>query len=172
MNAAHSHLIINHFPIIGLILGLLVLLVGIILKSSVTRRAALFVLLVSAITSFPSFSTGDGAEEVLEHQKPTIACSCSDDCPSMNAEMSKQEKLTHHLIHEHEEKAEKFMPFMWGIVALSLLGLILEWKNKKLAPIVSVIVLIIGVIASYFGREVGNSGGEISHPEIRVEKKK
>ncbi|MFN6085015.1 MAG: hypothetical protein ACK476_08820, partial [Fluviicola sp.] len=63
-------------------------------------------------------------------------------------------------------------PFMWGIVALSLLGLILEWKNKKLAPIVSVIVLIIGVIASYFGREVGNSGGEISHPEIRVEKKK
>ncbi|MFN5982855.1 MAG: hypothetical protein ACK479_05270 [Fluviicola sp.] len=63
MNAAHSHLIINHFPIIGLILGLLVLLVGIILKSSVTRRAALFVLLVSAITSFPSFSTGEGAEK-------------------------------------------------------------------------------------------------------------
>jgi hypothetical protein len=169
MNGAHSHLIINHFPIIGLIFGLLLLVIGIFLKSSVTRKCALFLLLVSGITAFPSFSTGEGAEEVMEHQKPLV--SCTKDCVKFHADWNKQQELTHHLIHEHEEKAEKFMPFMWGIIGLSLIGLILEWKKQKLAPIVGFIVLIVGIVACYFGREVGNSGGEIRHTEIRVQHK-
>jgi hypothetical protein len=145
MNAAHQHLLINHFPIISLVLGVLVMLIGILSKSSVTRRVALLLFLVAGITSMVSSSTGEGAEEIVEH------------LPGAD----------HDLIHEHEEHAESMMPFMWGILFLSLIALFLEWKKKSMAMIASVTVLLVAMIATYFAREVGNSGGAISHPEIR-----
>ncbi len=145
MNAAHQHLVINHFPIIALILGVLVLLIGILAKSSVTRRVGLLLFLIAGITAMVAMSTGEGAEEIVEHMP--------------NAD--------HDLIHEHEEHAEAMMPFMWGIIALSLVAMFLEWKKKSMAMIASITVLLVGMIATYFAREVGTSGGEISHPEIR-----
>lgn len=145
MNAAHQHLIINHFPIVGLILGVIVLLIGILLKSSVIRRTGLFLFVIAGITAIISFSTGEGAEEVVES------------LPSAD----------HDLIHEHEEQAETLMPFMWGIMLLSLAALFLEWKQKSMAMIASITVLLVGLIASYFAWETGDSGGEIAHPEVR-----
>lgn len=145
MNAAHQHLLINHFPIIALVLGIIILLIGILAKSSVTRRVGLFVFFIAGVTALPSMSTGEGAEEIVEHL----------------------DGADHHLIHEHEEKAEALMPFMWGIMILSLVALFLEWKKKSMAMMASITVLLVGLIAAYFGREVNNSGGEISHPEIR-----
>jgi uncharacterized membrane protein len=145
MNAAHQHLLINHFPIIGLVLGILVMLIGILSKSSVTRRVGLLLFLIAGITALPAMSTGEGAEEIVEHM----------------------EGADHHLIHEHEEHAETMMPFMWGIIFLSIIALFLEWKKKSMAMIASVTVLLVALIAAYFAREVGNTGGAISHPEIR-----
>lgn len=164
MNAAHQHLVINHFPIVALILGVLVLLIGIISKSSVTRRVGLFLFLIAGITSMVSMSTGEGAEEIIEHAKTNA---CGSDCTCSGDVMEKMEAEKHHLIHEHEEKAEAMMPFMWGILGLSLIALFLEWRKKSMAMIASVTVLLIGMIATYFARQVGTSGGEISHPEIR-----
>lgn len=167
MNEAHSHLLINHFPIIGLLFGILVLIVGIIAKSSVTRRVGLMLFLVSGITSFPSFKTGEGAEHHFEeYSEKTFEKEYK---VPMEMRMEKHEELEHY-IHEHEEKAEALMPFMWGIIILSLIALYLEWKKKSMALVASIVVLIVGCLAAYFAREVGNSGGLIAHPEIRTEK--
>ncbi len=173
MNEAHSHLLINHFPIIGLLFGILVLLIGIIAKSSVTRRVGLLLFLVAGITSFPSFKTGEGAEHPVEHSKISYPKNVDFSVEkrviidALNEEMEEQKE---HLIHEHEEKAEALMPFMWGIIGLSLIALYLEWKKKSMALMASIVVLIVGCLAAYFAREVGNSGGLIAHPEIRTEK--
>lgn len=167
MNGAHSHLLINHFPIIGLLFGILVLLIGIIAKSSVTRRVGLLLFLVAGITSFPSFKTGEEAEHQVEHFGEDSVD--HNDKKAMES-MMKEQETKEHLIHEHEEKAEGFMPFVWGLIALSLIALFLEWKQKSMALMASIVVLILGCLAAYFAREVGNSGGLISHPEIRTEK--
>ena len=145
MNAAHQHLLINHFPIICLVIAVLIMLIGIVAKSSVTRRVALLIFFIAGVMAIPSFSTGEGAEEVLEH------------IPGVE----------HKMIHEHEEHAEKLMPFMWGLIVLSLLALFLEWKQKSMAMIASITVLLVGMIATYFARETARSGGEITHTEIR-----
>ena len=50
MNAAHAHLFVNHFPIIGGIFGLLILILGFMMKSELTKRIAYGVL---AVTAFP-----------------------------------------------------------------------------------------------------------------------
>jgi len=167
MNEAHSHLLINHFPIIGLLFGILVLLIGIIAKSSVTRRVGLLLFLIAGITSFPSFKTGEGAEHHVEEYSEEV--NEKEYKLSMEIQMEKHEELEHY-IHEHEEKAEAFMPFMWGIIGLSFIGLYLEWKKKSMALLASIVVLIVGCLSAYFAREVGNTGGLISHPEIRTEK--
>lgn len=166
MNAAHSHLLINHFPIIGLVLAIAILLIGILVKSSVTRRVGLLLFFIAGVTALPAFSTGEGAEEVIEAK---VEAGCEKGCVCDPTLMQAKEKEMHHLIHEHEEKAEELMPMMWGIIVLSAIALFLEFKKKSMATIASIIVLIIGVVAIYFAREVGNSGGEISHPEIRKE---
>lgn len=145
MNAAHQHLLINHLPIMALVIGILVMLVGILAKSSVIRRVGLFIFFIAGISSLPANATGEGAEEVVEHLQGA----------------------DHQLIHEHEEQVETLLPFMWGIIFLSVIALFLEWKKKSMAMIASVTVLLVAMIATYFAREVGNSGGEIAHPEIR-----
>ena len=145
MNSAHQHLLINHFPIIALILAVLIMLIGILSKSSVTRRVALLLFFIAGVCALPSMATGEGAEEIVEHI----------------------EGIDHDLIEAHEHHAQTMMPFMWGIIVLSLIGLFLEWKKKSMAMIASVTVLLVGMIATYFAREVGTSGGAISHPEIR-----
>lgn len=166
MNAAHLHLVINHFPIIGLILGCLVLLTGILMKSSVVRRVGLSLFLIAGISAIPAFSTGEGAEEIAEEAVSMNMCN-DKSCVCPPELIKKMEQEREHYIHEHEEKAEGLMPFMWGIIVLSLIAMFLEWKNKSMAKIASLIVLVIGFIAAFFAREVGTSGGEISHPEIR-----
>ncbi|TSJ47893.1 hypothetical protein [Fluviicola chungangensis] len=165
MNAAHSHLIINHFPIIGLILGIIVLLIGILAKSSVTRRVGLLLFVIAGITAQISDATGEGAEHFVEEavEQRTL----SQDCPDAIQQTLENTEETETLIHIHEEHAEELMPIMWGIIALSIIALFLEFRKKSMAMPASIIVLIVGVIAAYFAKEVGNSGGEISHPEIR-----
>lgn len=148
MNDAHLHLLINHFPIIGLIIGTLILLSGIVFRSVVTRKVAYVVLFFACVFAIPTNGSGEGAEEVVEHM------------PTMTEE-------GHHLIHEHEEKAEFFMPFAWSIMFLSLISLFLDWKKKKVAIYLAILTLGVSIAASYIVREVGTSGGEISHPEIR-----
>ena len=148
MNGAHLHLLINHFPIIGLIIGIAILFFAILLKSSTSKKIAMVVIFICSLTAIPAFSTGEEAEEIVEGLKV------------MNSEM-------HNLIHEHEEKAELFMPFAWILILFSLLSLFLEWKKNKFAKYAAILTLVVGLVAVYLGKEVGTSGGEISHPEIR-----
>lgn len=166
MNEAHLHLVVNHFPLIGLILGCLVLLSGILMKSTVVRRVGLSLFLIAGISAIPAFSTGEGAEEIAKEAVSMNMCN-DKSCVCPPEMFKKMEQEREHYIHEHEEKAEGLMPFMWGIIVLTLIALYIEWKKKSMAMIASLIVLVIGFIAAFFAREVGTSGGEISHPEIR-----
>jgi hypothetical protein len=52
-----------------------------------------------------------------------------------------------------------------GIV--SIVGIFLNIKKHAKATLVSYIVLVIGIGAVYLGTQVGNSGGNIRHTEIR-----
>jgi len=73
MNDAHFHLLVNHFPILMPIIGMLLLLGGMIFKSEAVKRAAYFTFLVGAIATIPSFSSGEGAEEVVEHMGGAVS---------------------------------------------------------------------------------------------------
>lgn len=145
MNDTHYHLVINHFPIIGTIFGLGILIAGLVLKKSLLQNTAYVLFIVSALTGFLSMYTGEGAEEMVENI-PTVS-----------------EKI----IHEHEELAEKFAAVLYALGAVSLLTLFLQLKRYSFAKIATYCTLGLALLAVVLGKEVGTSGGEIRHTEIR-----
>lgn len=146
MNGAHLHLVINHFPIIVPIVGMLILLVGFLTKSDVVKRTAFGVFVLGAILTFPAMYTGEGAEEIAEN------------LPG----------VTDQLIHEHEEKAETFALVSYILGLVSLLGFWANYKQKSFANWIAIAVIVLGVSGLYLGKVTGTSGGEIRHTEIRV----
>jgi len=145
MNDAHLHMVVNHFPIIGTIFGLGILITGLVLKNNIIKNTAFVLFAVSAAFSFASMYTGEGAEEMVEN------------LPGVG----------HKIIHEHEELAEKFAIVMYVLGILSLIGLFLNIKNHAKAKFVSLAVLVVAIAASVLVNGVGTSGGEIRHTEIR-----
>jgi len=146
MNDAHLHLLVNHFPIIGTLFGLGILIAGMLLKNNSVKNTAYILFIVAAIFAAFSMGTGEGAEELVE------------DLPNIGK----------HIIHEHEEIAEKFALIMYVTGFLGLLSLYTSIKNHKLAKTFSIITLIFALIASVFAKSVGTTGGEIRHTEIRA----
>ncbi|KOY85284.1 hypothetical protein AD998_03150 [bacterium 336/3] len=147
MNAAHFHLVVNHLPIIVPIIGLLVMLGGLILKSEVIKRTAYAIFILGAIATVPAFVSGEGAEEVLE----------------------KMQDVSHKLIHEHEEKAETFALLSYVLGLIAIVGLWSNWKKKGFASVISYITVVFSLVVLFFAKQTGTSGGEIRHPEIRTE---
>ena len=146
MNDAHLHMVVNHFPIIGTILGLGILITGIILKNSTVKNTAYVLFIVAALFALFSMATGEGAEEMVE------------DMPSIG----------HEIIHEHEEMAEKLAIVLYALGVISLIGLFMNYKNKANAKFVSYLAVVVAVIGVFFAQQTGTTGGEIRHTEIRA----
>ena len=145
MNDAHLHMVVNHFPIIGTIFGLGILLAGLFFKNNILKNTAYSLFIVAAIFGFLSMNTGEGAEEIVE------------DFPNIGK----------HIIHEHEEIAEKLALVLYVLAAASIVGLYLNFKKHAKANLVSYIVLVIAAIGVFLAQQTGTSGGEIRHTEIR-----
>jgi uncharacterized membrane protein len=138
-------MVVNHFPIIGTILALGVLVTGMILKNNSVKNTAYVLFIVAAIFAAFSMGTGEGAEELVE------------DMPTIGKK----------IIHEHEELAEKFALVLYLLGGISLLGIILNIKNHSKAKFISFVAVIIAIVGVYLATLVGTSGGEIRHTEIR-----
>ncbi|MEC5166490.1 putative membrane protein [Flavobacterium sp. PL11] len=145
MNDAHWHLVVNHFPIIGTIFALGILVVGLFLKNNSVKNTAYVIFIFSAIFALISVQTGEGAEEIVE------------DFPGIGKA----------IIHEHEELAEKLAIVLYLLGGISVLGIILNVKNHAKAKFISIVTVIIAIPTVYLSTLVGTSGGEIRHTEIR-----
>src|SRR5258708_2207572 len=66
MNFAHLHLLLNHFPIIGSIVGLGLFLISLVGKNEDLRRAGLIILSAMALLAIPTFFSGTGAQGAIK----------------------------------------------------------------------------------------------------------
>lgn len=145
MNDAHLHMVVNHFPIIGTILGLGILIGGLIFKNNSIKNTAYCLFIVAALFSFASMNTGEGAEEMAENLPD----------------------VTHQIIHEHEEAAEKLALVLYLLGAISIAGLYMNIKKNAKANIVSFLALTVAAVGVFLAQQTGTTGGEIRHTEIR-----
>ena len=146
MNDAHLHMVVNHFPIIGIILGFGVLIAGIVFKNDSVKNTAYSLFIVGAIFAAISMATGEGAEEMVG------------DMPSVGKQ----------IIHEHEEMAEKLAIVLYLLGVVSIAGLYTNIKKHSQSKLVSFLALTIAAVGIFLGKQTGTTGGEVRHTEIRA----
>lgn len=146
MSLTHVHLLLNHFPTVGMIVGLGLFLMAIAVKSDDLKRASLVIFFGIALISIPTFATGTAAELAL----------------SKNPEAS----VTR--IQAHETAAFIALAFMELMGALAWLGLWQYRRSSRWSQGTLAAVLLLGLVTFGLMARAASIGGEIRHPEIRT----
>ncbi len=145
MNWAHVHLIINHFPVIGMPGALLVLGYGLARKSGEVKLLGLGLFVLIALITIPVFFTGGEAEKIVK------------DLPS----------VTEASIGTHAEMATLALALIELLGAAALGGLFLFRKTGVIPQWYIALVLIIALASAGIAGLTANLGGQIRHTEIR-----
>jgi len=143
----HLHLLLNHFPIVGVIFGLLLLVYALYKNSEELRRASYWSFVIVALITILVFIAGMHAEEVVE----------------------KLPNVTPALIHQHEEAAEQALIALELLGAISVAGIFLFRGDKKTPNWFVVTVSLLALIATIVVSLTGIRGGMIRHTEVRGE---
>ena len=144
MNYVHLHLLLNHFPIVGTIVGLGLFLVSFLGKNEDLRRSSYIVFAAVALLSIPAFLSGYGAQLMVKGPSVSDA-----------------------LIQRHQGAALLSLWFMLATGALALTGL---WQAQRTTypPRWNVAaVLLFSLLTVALMARTGNTGGDIRHPEVR-----
>lgn len=146
MDAGHLHLILNHAPIFGSLIGLIIFGLGMFRRNNTLEKTGLVTFIATGIITLPSYFTGEGAEEVAEQFKDA----------------------SHDIIHEHEELAETALLLMMALAVASMIVLLVMWRSKA-SNHGMMKSFTLALAAATFGImvAVGNSGGKIRRPELR-----
>ena len=146
MTLAHVHILLNHFPTIGYIIGGGLFLLSLITNSDDLKRASLVVLLGIALIAIPTYMSGNGAQDGIKS------------LPGVSKSM----------IEAHEGAALVAIAFMLVTGAFAWLGL---WQFRRLARIPNwnlAVILVLTLVSLGLMVRASNLGGEIRHPEIRA----
>jgi hypothetical protein len=146
INLAHAHLMINHFPVIGILFILLLLLYGLIRKNEEIKKVSLGAFVLLAFITLPVYFTGEGAEKVVKH------------LPG----------VTEAFIGRHEEMAGLAVVLIELLGIASLAGLIFFIRRGVALPTWFIaLMLFLTIVAGSVVGFTANLGGQIRHTEIR-----
>jgi len=144
MYATHFHLMLMHFPVVGIIIGIGILIYGLVIKNDMVKKIALTIFIIMGIFTIPIYFTGEWSKLIIE-KLPGI----SDD-----------------FIKSHEAMSIKTI-FLTGILLLlSIISLITIKKQSAFANTIIIITLLVSIFTSGFFVKAANLGGKIRHSEI------
>jgi len=144
MSTAHIHLLLNHFPVVGIILVTLLLVVAYLRRSDELTKVSLWSLAVLAMIALLVFLTGEPAEESIEH------------LPGFSDAITEK----------HEEVA------LVATVALGVLGAIalalVAWIRKRVITRKLIgVVFLLALLGSGMMGYTAMLGGQVRHTEVR-----
>jgi uncharacterized membrane protein len=150
MNPAHIHLLLNHSPIIGTIIALIMFGAALIGKSNELKQASLALLILIALVAIPAFMSGFAAQGLIK------------DDPDVSMD----------LIQTHQGAALLAFVCMEITGAAALFAL---WRfsrtvknpfESKPSGATQLVVLVLAAATVGLMAITGTTGGDIRHPEI------
>ena len=145
MSTAHIHLLLNHVPVIGIVVGFVIFALGVWRRNDSWTRLALGLFAAVAVVAAATMLTGEGAEEAVEHL-PNVSES---------------------LIESHEDAAKLAAIASYVLGAISVAALV--WVRRRPLPrTLTVLVLPVVLLATGLMAYTANLGGQIRHTEIRA----
>ncbi|MBX7057542.1 MAG: hypothetical protein K1X75_05705 [Leptospirales bacterium] len=153
MNAVHLHLILNHLPIVAILLATVLLLASLLVRTRGFLQAALAVLVFAGVSGAPAYFSGEEAEESAEH---------SESAPQ-------QSEPDNEVWLEAHEQAAKFglgASIVCGLAGVGLLFWLARRPDAGLGAARGA-ALALALFSSVILARVGQTGGRIAHPETR-----
>lgn len=147
VNWAHVHLMINHFPVIGIFLAIPLLLYGVQAKSEEIKKTGLGAFVLLALLTIPVYFTGEAAGDFIKNKN----------LPG----------VTEGVIGSHEEAADLSLTLMETLGIASLAGLFFARRSGAVPKWLIVVVLIMSLATAVVTGYTANLGGQIRHTEIR-----
>ena len=144
MNLVHVHLLLNHFPVVGTIIGVGLFLGAILANSVDLKRASLLVLLGIALLSIPVYMSGNAAQQAIQN------------LPGVSEQ----------LIVQHENAALLAYVFMEITGAAAWFGL---WRFRRASQFgrgTLLVIFLLSATTMALMANASNIGGQIRHPEI------
>jgi hypothetical protein len=137
---AHLHLLLNHFPTIGLAIALGLLVASLLKKSEDLKQASFVGFFLLGLLAIPAYLTGSAAQTVLQDQP----------------DVSQQ------VIAAHQDAA------LLALILLEITGLmawIALWRFRRWHPVG---ILVLAIVTFGLMASAANIGGHIRHPEIQA----
>lgn len=137
---------LNHFPIIGTLVGIGVIFYGYITRSEEIKKTALWIWAAMAVIAIPVYLTGESAEEAVEHLAG----------------------VSESLIHEHEEMAGLAIWFMEALGVFSFLSLVISriFPSASRSKVTYVVAICLSLAVFGVMARTGYLGGQIRHTEL------
>ncbi len=145
MNWAHIHLMINHFPVIGIVFGILLLSLAIIRKGEELKVVSFGFLVIIALATLAVYFTGEPAEEIVEELQG----------------------VTESLIEQHEEMAFVALIAVETVGIIAGIGLFISLLSKSVSSWIVIVLLLLSILTGGLIAKTANVGGQIRHSEIR-----
>ena len=143
----HLHLLLNHVPTIGTLIGLGVFVLSFVRQSDHLKHVSLEVLYLIALATLPAYISGLAAQATIV------------DRPGVSAEA---------IVAHHDGALIAFMLIeITGFVAW--LGLWQYRRLSRMAVWVSPAILVLGVLTLAMVSSAATIGGQIRHPEIMLD---
>ncbi len=144
MDLLHLHLVLNHVPVIGTVVAVLLLVGAMLRRSPEVIRATLALLVVMGLVALGAFFTGEPAEKGLE----TV--------PGVSEQA----------ISAHESAAEIALTCVELLAVLALAGLVLFRRAPRIPLPCAALVLFLALVTSGVMGWTANLGGKIRHTEL------
>jgi uncharacterized membrane protein len=144
---AHIHLLLNHFPTIAFLIGLVLFIVALYIKSDYMKRISLGIFLIISLISIPVYMTGKAAQTALKSQ------------PGVSAVLTET----------HQDAALLALTFMEVTGILAWLAL---WQFRRISRASKsnlTAVLVFSLMTFVLMARASYIGGEIRHPEIAAQ---
>ena len=155
MDPTHVHLLLNHFPTIGFVIGLMLFVISLIAQNAELKRASLVIFVGIALVTIPTYVSGNAAEEVL----------CAG---GAKAPVCADPGVSKSLIQTHEGAALLAFAAIILTGAFAWLGL---WQIRRTSRAENwnlAVILLLSLVAFGLVARAADIGGEIRHPEIRA----
>ena len=142
----YIHVMLNHLPIYGTILGALALAISLVLRSRAAQITALIITFVAAASAYPVLVTGQRAYKAIR--------SMADDTGA-------------EALDEHMDRAEKTIGAFYFLAVLAIAGLLAPIKWPKTSFPLAAVTLAVALICSGLAVYIAQAGGRVRHPEFR-----
>ena len=144
MSLTHLHLLLNHFPVIGALIGVALLALALIRRSSELSKVSLGLFAALGIVTLIVFFTGEPAEEGIE----------------------KLPGFSESITEKHEEFALLATIVLSAIGAMAVAVLAL-FKGKELPRRITLIALVLSIVGGGMMSYTAMLGGQVRHTEVR-----